>query len=58
VKIAEGMGVPAVAVDDASAFHAEFERAMAQTGPCLIEARIAQDLQPVIDLIMQQRAST
>lgn len=55
VKMAEGMGVAAVAVNTAEAFHAEFEQAMAVKGPRLIEATIAQDLQPVVDLIMAQR---
>lgn len=57
VHIATGMGLPAVAVDSAEAFHAEFERAMAQRGPMLIEATIAQDLQPIVDLILQQKAA-
>ncbi len=55
VKLAEGMGVPAVAVSSAEDFDAEFARAMAEQGPRLIEASIAQDLQPVVDLIMMQR---
>jgi acetolactate synthase-1/2/3 large subunit len=57
VKIAMGMGVPAVSVDTAEAFHAEFEQAMSQQGPRLIEANIAQDLQPVVDLILQQKTA-
>ena len=55
VKLAEGMGVPAVAVASAEDFDAQFARAMAESGPRLIEASIAQDLQPVVDLIMMQR---
>lgn len=55
VKIAEGMGVSAVAVDTAEAFHREFEQAMAQRGPRLIEASITQNLQPVVDLILAMR---
>ena len=54
VKIAEGMGVPAVAVTTAEDFHDAFELALGQAGPRLIEATIEQDLQPVIDLILQQ----
>ncbi len=53
VHIGEGMGVPSVAVDSAEAFHAAFETAMAEKGPRLIEATIAQDLQPIVDLIHQ-----
>jgi len=55
VKLSESMGVPAVAVNTAEAFHAEFEKAMAGKGPRLIEASFAQNLQPVVDLIMQLR---
>ena len=55
VRIAEGMGVPAVAVATAEDFHVAFEQAMAQEGPRLIEAAIVQDLQPVVDLILQMR---
>jgi acetolactate synthase-1/2/3 large subunit len=54
VKIAEGMGVPAVAVATAGEFHAAFEAAMAQQGPRLIEATMVQNLQPVVDFILQQ----
>ncbi len=38
VKIAEGFGVPSVAVDTAENLACEFERALAAKGPCLIEA--------------------
>src|SRR5262249_49943864 len=38
VKIAEGFGVPAVAVESAETLAAEMERALAQKGPHLIEA--------------------
>lgn len=55
VQIAEGMGVPAVAVGTAEDFHVAFEQAMTQKGPRLIEATMAQDLQPVVDLILQMR---
>ncbi len=54
VQIAQGMGVSAVAVATAESFHAEFEQAMAQPGPRLIEATMTQNLQPVVDLILQQ----
>jgi acetolactate synthase-1/2/3 large subunit len=55
VKLAGGMGVPAVAVATAEAFHEAFGKAMAQKGPTLIEASIEQDLQPLVDVIMQKR---
>jgi hypothetical protein len=32
-----------------------FDKARAQKGPSLIEAAMAQDLQPFVDLIMQMR---
>ncbi|TDG12839.1 acetolactate synthase large subunit [Seongchinamella unica] len=57
VSISKGMGIPAVSVNTAEEFHLEFEQAMAQKGPMLIEANIAQDLQPVVDLILQQKAA-
>jgi acetolactate synthase I/II/III large subunit len=41
VKIAEGFGVPAVAVESAENLADEFERALAQKGPRLIEAIIS-----------------
>ena len=55
VKLAESMGVPAVAASDAQQFHAAFEQALAHKGPMLIEATVEQNLQPLVDLIMQQR---
>ncbi|RLQ22284.1 acetolactate synthase large subunit [Seongchinamella sediminis] len=57
VSIAKGMGVPAVSVNTGEEFHREFQRAVEQRGPRLIEANIAQDLQPVVDLILQQKAA-
>jgi acetolactate synthase-1/2/3 large subunit len=41
VKIGEGFGVPAVAVDSAEALERELERALTQKGPRLIEAIIS-----------------
>ena len=38
VKIGEGFGVPAVAVDSAEALARELERALTHKGPHLIEA--------------------
>jgi len=55
VQIAEGMGVPAVAVSTAEDFHTAFRKAMSKKGPRLIEATMAQNLQPFVDLIMQMR---
>ena len=40
VKIGEGFGVPAVAVDNAEALARELERALTHQGPHLIEAII------------------
>lgn len=55
VRIAEGLGVSAVAVDTAEDFYTAFKESMEQKGPRLIEATMAQDLQPVVDLILQMR---
>ena len=55
VSLARGMGVPAVAVTSAEDFHSEFRKALARKGPRLIEATMAQDLQPYVDLVMQMR---
>jgi acetolactate synthase-1/2/3 large subunit len=41
VKISEGFGVPAVAVDSAEALARELERALMHKGPHLIEAIMA-----------------
>lgn len=57
VKIAEGMGVPAISVSTSEQFYSEFQKAMVQKGPRLIEANIEQDLQPIVDLILQQKAA-
>jgi acetolactate synthase-1/2/3 large subunit len=57
VKLAESMGVPAVAATDPRQFQEAFELALDRPGPMLIEATIEQNLQPVVDLIMQQRQS-
>ena len=57
VRIAEGMGVPAVATTTAEEFHTALEQALAHKGPRLIEASIVQNLQPVVDLILSQSRS-
>ncbi|NND13296.1 MAG: acetolactate synthase large subunit [Acidimicrobiia bacterium] len=51
VGLSEGIGVQAVSVATAEDFHTQFEQAMGQRGPRLIEARVSQDLQPAIDMI-------
>jgi acetolactate synthase-1/2/3 large subunit len=51
VQLAQGMGVPASHADTAEAFHAQFQEAMAQKGPRLIEAKMVWDLGPVTDAI-------
>jgi len=55
VKIAEGQGVPATRATTADEFHKQFEPAMSTKGPHLIEAKIAQNLQPVIDAVHKSR---
>jgi acetolactate synthase-1/2/3 large subunit len=51
VKIAEGQGVPASRATTAEEFHKQFEAAMGAKGPRLIEAQIAENIQPMIDYI-------
>ena len=51
VQIAEGQGVPACRAASAEEFHRQFEMALMSKGPCLIEAQVAQDIQPIIDLV-------
>ena len=51
VKIAEGHGVPATSAATAEAFHRQLGAALAEPGPRLIEARVAQDLTPMLDLV-------
>ena len=40
VSLAKGLGLPATRCETAEAFDAAFARAMAEPGPCLIEARV------------------
>lgn len=55
VNIANGMGVPAVSVNNAEDFYSEFEKAMSQKGPKLIEANISQNLDPLVNLVLSQK---
>jgi acetolactate synthase-1/2/3 large subunit len=55
VKIAEGQGVPASRATTAEEFHKQFEAALGAKGPCLIEAQLVQDIQPMIDLIRKSK---
>jgi acetolactate synthase-1/2/3 large subunit len=55
VKIAEGQGVPASRATTAEKFHKQFEAAMGSKGPHLIEAQVAQDIQPMIDLVRKSK---
>jgi acetolactate synthase-1/2/3 large subunit len=55
VKIAEGQGVPATRATTAEEFHKQFAEAMSTKGPTLIEARIRQNLQPIIDVVHNSR---
>ena len=51
VRIAEGQGVPASRATTAEELHQQLEAALASKGPRLIEAQVAQDIQPAIDLV-------
>lgn len=44
VSVSQGMGVPATRATTAEEFHQQFERAMAQKGPGLIEAMVIQQM--------------
>jgi acetolactate synthase I/II/III large subunit len=55
VKIAEGQGVPASRATTAEEFHKQFEAALGTKGPRLIEAQLAQDIRPMIDLIRKSK---
>jgi acetolactate synthase I/II/III large subunit len=55
VKLAEAQSVPATRARTAEEFHKQFEAAMGAKGPHLIEANIAQNLQPVIDAVHKSR---
>ncbi|MDM0106554.1 acetolactate synthase large subunit [Variovorax sp. J22R24] len=51
IKIAEGQGVAASRATTAEEFHAQLEAALGSKGPRLIEAQVAQDIKPAIDLV-------
>lgn len=51
VQIAQGMGVPASSAATAEQFHEQLEAALAHKGPRLIEARVVQDLGPMVSLV-------
>lgn len=51
VKIAEGLGVPAVSATTAEEFYRLLESALRKKGPYLIEARLTQDIQAMIDMV-------
>jgi acetolactate synthase-1/2/3 large subunit len=55
VKLAEGQGVPATRATTAEEFHQQFDAAMNTKGPRLIEARIVENLQPMIDAVHKTR---
>ncbi len=53
VSLADSMGVPAVSVATAEAFHEAFQQGLERSGPMLIEANIEQNVQPLVDLVLQ-----
>jgi acetolactate synthase-1/2/3 large subunit len=55
VKLAEGHGVPATRATTAEEFHAQFEAALRGKGPCLIEAKVADSIQPFVEMIRKAR---
>lgn len=58
VKLAEAQGVPATRATTAEEFHKQFEAAMDTRGPRLIEARIVQDLNPMINAVRADAGAT
>jgi acetolactate synthase-1/2/3 large subunit len=55
VKLAEGHGVPATRATTAEEFHAQFEAGLRGKGPCLIEAKVADSIQPFVEMIRKAR---
>ena len=53
VKIAGGQGVPASRATTAEEFHQQLEAAMSGNGPYLIEAQVADSIQPFVNLVRQ-----
>jgi acetolactate synthase-1/2/3 large subunit len=51
VSLARGQGVSASRATTAEEFHQQLEAALAGKGPHLIEAQVAQSIQPMIDLV-------
>ncbi len=51
VKIAEGLGVPAVSATTADEFHHHLDSALRKRGPYLIEARLTQNIQAMVDMV-------
>ena len=55
VKLAEGHGVPATRATTAEQFHQQFEAALGSAGPHLIEAQVADDIRPLVDMVRRLR---
>jgi len=51
VKIAGGMGVPATSASTAEEFYQQLSEALDHKGPRLIEAVVAQDLSPMVNMV-------
>lgn len=55
VRIAEGLGVSASRAITAEEFHQQFERALSTKGPRLIEAQVAQNIQPMVEMVRKSK---
>jgi len=55
VQMAQSQGVPASRATTAEEFHQQLQAALASRGPRLIEAKVAQDIQPFINLVRRGR---
>ena len=51
VQIAGGMGIPATSATTAEEFYQQLSEAMAHKGPRLVEAVVAQDLSPMVEMV-------
>ena len=51
VQIAGGMGIPATSATTAEEFYQQLAEALAHKGPRLVEAVVAQDLSPMVQMV-------
>jgi len=54
LQIAGGMGISATSATTAEEFYQQLEEALAHQGPRLIEAVVAQDLSPMVQMVARR----